>query len=106
MRGKLSQTAKCGLQNFLLPGMHDDPLVFGGVPPGAQSVKSIVLTNYKSTPVKVKTHVEGQLKDWTTTPSDFTLAGDETSRIEVTVNVPPGTAYGNYTGTFVFEFYN
>lgn len=81
-------------------------LVFGGVPPGAESVKRIALTNYKSTPVKVKMHVEGQLKDWTTTPDDFTLAGGETQKIGVKLDVPQDAAYGNYSGTFVFEFYN
>jgi len=80
-------------------------LVFGGLPRGAQSVKTLSLTNYKSTPVKIKTRVEGTLKTWTTAPAEITLAGDETKKIDVTVNVPENAEYGNYTSTFIFEIY-
>lgn len=79
--------------------VESEKLMFGGVFPGGNAAKKVVLGNEHKFPITVSFIPLGEIKEYiTVSENPVLLAIGETKEISVVASVPSGTPYGNYTG--------
>ncbi len=79
-------------------------LYFGITNAGGASRRSVNLTNTYGAPVVVLIRPEGSIAQFIDTTESVFLEPEESRLVDVAVQVPLGTAKGNYTGSVGFIF--
>ncbi|HII15977.1 MAG TPA: hypothetical protein HA362_06720 [Nanoarchaeota archaeon] len=76
-----------------------DKMWFGMTNPGGSSARRIIVTNDFDFPITVRLMPIGELKGYTSiSENNVLLQPDEGREISISILVPAGMPYGNYTG--------
>lgn len=83
--------------------LQTDKIYFGTVSPGATGKRDITIGSEKMRYVRLQ--FEGVTAPWLSAQEmSFSFQGNKD--IELQVNIPSGTPYGNYTGSVNIKFYH
>ncbi|MEM7814713.1 MAG: hypothetical protein QXF55_00010 [Candidatus Aenigmatarchaeota archaeon] len=81
-------------------------IFFGTVPPGGVGMRTITIAHNGSAPIRVGFRLEGELASLVTvSPESFALSPGESRNVTVSVAVPAGMPYGNYTGKLTVMYF-
>ncbi len=79
-------------------------VVFGTIPPGVSGSRTITVSSTE--PKHVVIGAEGELAKWVSvSENSFLIQGNESKNVSVSVSVPEGAEFGNYTGTLKILFF-
>ncbi len=82
--------------------LDTDKLWFGTLKPGSTAIRSIDIKNDYEFPITVKLSVEGELEERIRISKSFiNLEPGQTTKVEISANVPVKKKYGNYTSKLV-----
>lgn len=101
------ETNKVGVR-FIVgesPGfdLNSSEIVFGRVPPGGGSLRKITLGNQHNTTVVIRAYVSKDIAPFVRIDSPIILSPYNSTTLPVSLSVPDGTPFGNYSGHITFE---
>jgi hypothetical protein len=77
-------------------------VTFGKVPQGSVSTRDILLGNEYNFPVKVRSFVNESIAKYINIEPLFVIGAHDSLHVSVTLSVPSGVPYGNYSGEIIF----
>ncbi|MDO8481277.1 MAG: hypothetical protein Q7S65_05720 [Nanoarchaeota archaeon] len=88
------------VENTSLMGINVDPdgFHFGTLNWGSGSARELSI-NQVEKPTRVRFTTSGAMAAWVQVPEPFVILPNESKILRVSIGIPPGTPYGNYSGT-------
>ncbi|MEM0465409.1 MAG: hypothetical protein QXW97_01760 [Candidatus Pacearchaeota archaeon] len=95
------------VDNQIGVAVNGTALVFGVIPPGSYSTKTLHITNVHNGIAKVKIYAKGNIKNFlNVSDNNFILYPNESKELIFRAKIPLGTKYGDYSGKVIFEIRN
>jgi len=83
--------------------IKSEDLDYGVIPPGNSVDKYLFLENKYDYPVIIKVMISRELEGFIYGSREITIEPGSVRKYAVSLNVPIGTEYGNYSGTILLE---
>ena len=79
-----------------------DAIHFGGMGPGNGARRDVTIVAEEDLIISIVK--KGEIANWVSNPNNFFMNKGEARNITFSINVPPNTPVGNYTGEAIFLF--
>ncbi len=83
--------------------VNTDKIYFGRIVPGGSSQRTIKVENGYNFPIQIKVSASKEIVQYVYMDKEYTAEPGTTTKIPVTLKIPPDTPYGNYTGELKFD---